>query len=201
MLCGRLNTALSGEIVEIKLGDLASMKFVQIPAGTFMMGSPESEAGRYGIEEIQHEVTISKPFYLGICEVTQAQYEAVVGNNPSQYKGNGGTKPVESVSWDDAREFCRKASDLAGKRFRLPTEAEWEYACRAGTATPFSTGETLSPKQASLIDAKNRETLAAGSFPPNAWGLHDMHGNVWEWCSDWYGAYATGKQTDPQGTP
>jgi formylglycine-generating enzyme required for sulfatase activity len=207
MLCGRLNAALSGEIAEVKLNDLVSMKFVQIPAGTFIMGSPKSEESRLNNED-QHEVTISQPFYLGIHEVTQEQYWAVMDNNPSNFTANGGARPVETVSWDDAIEFCRKASALTGKRLRLPTEAEWEYACRAGTATPFNTGETISTDQANYNGdaygwmAKGgcrRETTEAGSFPPNAWGLYDMHGNVWEWCSDWYGDYAAERQTDPQG--
>ena len=184
--------------LDIDLPNGVVIKFKKIPAGTFMMGSPESEEGRSD-NEIQHEVTISKVFYLGICEVTQAQYEVVMGYNPSEFTSKGRTRPVETVSWYDATEFCRKASALTGKYFRLPTEAEWEYACRAGTATPFNTGETLSPKQANVVAAKNWEPLAVGSFPPNAWGLYDMHGNVWEWCSDWYGAYATGKKTDTQG--
>ena len=192
--------------LDIDLPNGVMIKFKKIPAGTFMMGSPNSEKGRHE-SEVQHEVTISKPFYLGICEVTQAKYEAVMGNNPSNFKG--GVRPVEHVAWEDAAEFCRKASDLTGKRFRLPTEAEWEYACRAGTITPFNFGDDISPEQANYNGnftygwgekgVYRKETLAVGSFPPNAWGLYDMHGNVLEWCSDWYGDYATEKQTDPQG--
>ncbi|MDR3077377.1 MAG: SUMF1/EgtB/PvdO family nonheme iron enzyme [Planctomycetota bacterium] len=195
--------------LEVDLSNGVAIKFKKIPAGFFLMGSPASEEGRRE-DEVQHEVTISKPFYLGIYEVTQEQYQAVMGNNPSKSADAGGAKPVDTVSWENAREFCRKASDLTGKRFRLPTEAEWEYACRAGTATPFSVGKTIGANQANYNGEKTygsgekgvyrRGPIAAGSFPSNAWGLYDMHGNVWEWCSDWYGAYATGKQTDPQGT-
>jgi formylglycine-generating enzyme required for sulfatase activity len=171
-----------------------------------MMGSPESEAGREN-DEIQHEVTISKAFYLGAYEVTQAQWKAVMGSDPSEFKGDD--NPVEMVSWDDAMEFCRRLSGRTGRRFRLPTEAEWEYACRAGTTTPFHTGETITTDQANYNGkytygggregVYREKTMPVGSFPANAWGLHDMHGNVFEWCLDWFGVYDGTKTQDPQG--
>jgi formylglycine-generating enzyme required for sulfatase activity len=172
-----------------------TLKLVRIPAGTFMMGSPVSEAGREG-DEVQHEVTITKPFYMGIYEVTQAQWKAVMGTNPSVVQGDG--LPVENMIWDDALEFCRKLSARTGRKVRLPTEAEWEYACRAGTATAFNIGETISTDRANYGGNPKKTTLV-GSFGPNAWGLHDMHGNVWEWCSDWYGEYPPGPVSDPIG--
>jgi len=196
------------------------MRLVLIPAGKFMMGSPATEAGRGSDEGPQHEVTISKPFYMGVFEVTQEQYEQVMGNNPSSFKG--AKNPVETVSWDDAIGFCRKLSARTGKKVMLPTEAQWEYACRAGTTTTFHTGDALEPGQANADfpanpgvwdtimawvgkflpqKAKTNQTTPAGSFPPNDFGLYDMHGNVWEWCSDWYGEdyYANSPKTDPQG--
>jgi formylglycine-generating enzyme required for sulfatase activity len=180
-----------------------------------MMGSPVFEAKRRG-HEIQHEVTITKPFYMGVHEVTQSQWRAVMGNNPSYFKGDD--NPVEMVSWDDAMEFCRKLSSKSGRKVRLPTEAEWEYACRAGTATAYYSGddpETLAQVgnvadaelkrvQPALItifasDGYGITTAPVGRFRPNAWGLYDMHGNVFEWCSDWYGDYGLANIKDPQG--
>jgi formylglycine-generating enzyme required for sulfatase activity len=169
------------------------LEFQPIPAGTFMMGSPKDESGRED-DEIQHEVTISKPFYLGRYEVTQEQYQAVMGKNPRRFKGN--RRSVENVSWEDAMAFCRKASELTGEKFRLPTEAEWEYACRAGTTTAFNTGTDLAKDQTNFDGGG---TVDVGSFRPNVWGLYDMHGNVWEWCSDWYGGYDVSKKNDPRG--
>ena len=184
-----------------------NLEMVLIPAGTFMMGSQESEAGRYS-DETQHEVTISKPFYMGKYPVTQAQWQQVMGNNPSRFKGDK-LLPVENVSWDDAQAFCLELKVTTQARFGIPTEAQWEYACRAGTTTPFHFGNELNGTQANCDGTAPYGTAMAGvwlekptpvgKYPGNAWGLHDMHGNVWEWCSDWYGEYLTGSVTDPTG--
>ena len=186
------------------------MKLVLIPKGTFMMGSPESEERR-DKNETQHEVTISKDYYLGVYEVTQAQYEKVMGKNPSRFQGakvgnENADLAVENGSWDDAVEFCKKLSDLpeekkAGRMYRLPTEAEWEYACRAGskTAYSFDDEEGLLPEYGWFSRNSSRRTHTVGLLEPNAWGLHDMHGNVWEWCSDWYEEYPKGAVSDPTG--
>ncbi|MFZ4081505.1 MAG: formylglycine-generating enzyme family protein [Pirellula sp.] len=187
------------------------MKLVLIPKGTFMMGSPESEEGRDKDDETQHEVTISKDYYLGVYEVTQAQYEKVMGKNPSHFQGaivgnENADLPVENVSWDDAVEFCKKLSDLpeekkAGRVYRLPTEAEWEYACRAGskTAYSFDDEEGLLPEYGWFDRNSSNRTHTVGLLEPNAWGLYDMHGNVWEWCSDRYVEYPQGAVSDPTG--
>jgi formylglycine-generating enzyme required for sulfatase activity len=186
------------------------MKLVLVPKGTFVMGSPESEQGR-NEDETQHEVTISKDYYLGVYEITQAQYEKVMGKNPSLFQGaivgnENADLPVDNVSWDDVVEFCKKLSDLpeekkAGRMYRLPTEAEWEYACRAGskTAYSFDDEEGLLPEYGWFSRNSSRRTHTVGLLEPNAWGLHDMHGNVWEWCSDWYEEYPKGAVSDPTG--
>ena len=190
------------------------MKLTLIPAGKFMMGSPAAEAERDD-EELQHEVAISKPFYLGVYEVTQGQYEKVMGKNPAHFR-QGGDYPIEQVRLAEALTFCRNLSDLpaekkAGRVYRLPTEAEWEYACRAGATTVFHFGNALSSKQANFNglypygDApkgdKLQKTTKVGSYTPNAWGLYDMHGNVAEWCSDWYDPdyYKSSPKQDPRG--
>jgi formylglycine-generating enzyme required for sulfatase activity len=197
---------LLGDVMVVDLPEDVQMEFTSIPAGSFMMGSLASERGR-DWDEGQHQVTITKPFRLGVYEVTQEQWQAVMGSNPSYFKGN--KKPVKKVSWDDANEFCRKLSNLTGGTFRLPTEAEWEYACRAGTTTAFNTGETISTDQANYNGnytygngrkgVDRERTTPVGSFKSNAWGLYDMHGNVWEWCSDWHGDYLKGSVSDPKG--
>jgi formylglycine-generating enzyme required for sulfatase activity len=186
------------------------MKLVLIPKGTFMMGSPESEEARRK-DETQHGVTISKDYYLGVYEVTQAQYEKVIGKNPSHFQGaivgnENAYLPVEQVSWDDAVEFCKKLSELpeekkAGRVYRLPTEAQWEYACRAGskTAYSFDDEEGLLPEYGWFYRNSSKRTHTVGLLEPNAWGLYDMHGNVWEWCSDWYEEYPRGAVSDPTG--
>ena len=168
------------------------MKLVLIPAGEFLMGSPESDSDAPDEEKPQHKVRISKPFYLGVTEVTQEQYERVMGENPSRFKGDP-QRPVEKVSWEDAVAFCRKLSEKEGRTYRLPTEAEWEYACRAGSQTKWSFGDDDSAlkEYAWYLDNADSTTHPVAQKKPNAWGLYDMHGNVWEWCQDWYGDVPT----------
>ncbi len=182
------------------------MTFALIPPGEFSMGSPAEEEWHRD-DEVLHRVTLSKAFYMGTTEVTQKQWNALMDENPSFCTGD--ELPVETVTWKQAVEFCGKLSEKEGKTYRLPNEAEWEYACRAGTVTPFHTGQTIRPDEANYDGTKTyaggpkgvfrEETTEAGSFAPNAWGLHDMHGNVWEWCADWYAAYPEGEATDPIG--
>jgi formylglycine-generating enzyme required for sulfatase activity len=186
------------------------MKLVLVPKGTFMMGSPESEQGR-NENENQHEVTISKDYYLGVYEVTQAEYQQVMTTNPSYFqgekiKGDSSPHPVEQVSWNDAVEFCKRLSGLpeekkAGRVYRLPTEAEWEYACRAGSTTAYSFGESSQSlgDYAWFNGNGNFPTHPVGQKKPNAWGLYDVHGNVFEWCSDRLGEYPKGAVSDPAG--
>jgi formylglycine-generating enzyme required for sulfatase activity len=161
------------------------MKLVLIPAGEFMMGSPETEKDRSPDESPQHKVRISKPFYMGAMEMTQAQWKAVMEeNNPSNFKGDD--LPVEKVSWEDCQEFLKKLSAKEGKTYRLPTEAEWEYACRAGTTTRFNAGDDDKALDSVGWHEGNSEskTHPVGQKKPNAWGLYDMLGNVEEWCED-----------------
>lgn len=158
-----------------------------------MMGSPEAEAERDKDESPQHEVKVPG-FFMGKYEITQAQYQAIMGSNSSNFKGE--KRPVESVSWDDAVEFCKKLSQKTGKIYRLPSEAEWEYACRAGTKTPFYFGETITtdlvnyngdyPYGSAPKGEYRQQTTDVGKFSPNSFGLYDMHGNVYEWCQDVY---------------
>ncbi|GAK57651.1 sulphatase-modifying factor protein [Candidatus Vecturithrix granuli] len=185
-----------------ELGNGVMLEMVRIPAGRFLMGAPESEEGSSDDERPQHEVQIA-PFYMGRYPVTQAQWRAVVEvapqierplePDPSSFKG--AQRPVENVIWDDAVEFCRRLSQLTGQEYRLPSEAEWEYACRAGTTTPFYFGETITTDLANYDGSEppygegpkgvyHEQTTEVGIFPPNAFGLYDMHGNVWEWCLD-----------------
>jgi formylglycine-generating enzyme required for sulfatase activity len=179
------------------LGGGAKLEMVYIPAGTFTMGTPKSEASSSDNEWPEHLVAVPE-FYMGRYAVTQAQYLAVMGKNPSHWQG--GQLPVEQVSWHDAQEFCQKLSVKTGKKYRLPSEAMWEYACRAGTTTPFHFGETINTDVANLdgdytyanaAKGQYREkTTVVGSFPANDFGLADMHGNVWEWCEDhWHENY------------
>ena len=190
------------------------LEMIWVEPGTFMMGSPESETGRYD-NETQHEVTLTKGFYLGKYEITQEQYEKVMGKNPSFFKGY--KHPVETVSWVDAMEFCKILTKMelqnnyggdyyshnkiqwVGWEFTLPTEAQWEYACRAGTKTAFSWGDTISSQQANYADSKLGKTVAVGSYNPNPWGFYDMHGNVYEICADWERVYPNQSVVDPRG--
>jgi uncharacterized protein (TIGR02996 family) len=202
-----------------------------VPPGSFLMGSPQDEAGRGANEGPQHEVQISRPFYLGVFQVTQAQYQKVMGSNPSYFCSSGGGKdkvkgldtrnfPVEQVSWGEAVAFCKKLSKLAEEKrekrlYSLPAEAQWEYACRGGapSASPFHFGASLSSTQGNFDGnypyggaAKGpylKRPTVVGSYPPNAFGLFDMHGNVWEWCQDWSAEdyHAQSPSKDPTGPP
>jgi formylglycine-generating enzyme required for sulfatase activity len=190
------------------------MKLVRIEAGTFVMGSsaepPKSRAEweqRDADEAPAHKVTISRPFYMGVHEVTNAQYEAF---DPDHKKLRGGqwnvskedNEPVTYVTWQQAAAFCEWLTKKENRVYRLPTEAEWEYACRAGTTGAYSTGDIITAEQANLgltVDGKKITTTPVGAYPANPWGLFDMHGNVQEWCLDWYGPYDASAQTDPVG--
>jgi formylglycine-generating enzyme required for sulfatase activity len=188
------NTGWAKEIVHEKTG----VEMVFIPAGEFMMGSPAEEKGRLQNEGPVQRVRITKPFYMGKHEVVQSQWQEVIGSDPSHFGGSAGL-PVETVSWDDCQRFLHKA----GNRLRLPTEAQWEYACRAGARTRFSFGNDEGELGAHAWYGENgeRETHDVGQKKPNAWGLYDMHGNLWEWCADWYDdKYCAGSPAnDPQG--
>jgi len=188
---------------------------IRLPGGTFIMGSPLTEHDRRD-DEIQHEVMVSA-FWIGQYEVTQEEYQELMGTNPSHFKGDN--LPVEQVSWFDAVRYCNARSQREGlipaytihgdevtwnqevaepgaAGYRLPTEAEWEYACRAGTTTAYCFGDRITPDDANY---NSSGTKPVGSFAPNSWGIYDMHGNVWEWCWDWYGSYPKEAQTDPTG--
>jgi formylglycine-generating enzyme required for sulfatase activity len=179
------------------LGNGIKLEMIAIPGGTFLMGSPENEAERSSNESPQHQVTVPS-FFMGKYQLTQAQYQAIMGVNLSAFKGDN--RPVENVNWDDAVAFCQKLTQKTGKNYRLPSEAEWEYACRAGTKTPFSFGDNITtdlvnydgnyPYNSAPKGKYRQETTDVGTFPPNAFGLYDMHGNVCEWCEDdWHENY------------
>jgi formylglycine-generating enzyme required for sulfatase activity len=168
--------------------DAACPVMVVVPAGSFLMGSPASEPGRYDDEGPQHKVSIAK-FALGQFEVTQGEWKALMGNNPSQFSQCGDKCPVENVSWEMAQEYVKKLSTKTGQNYRLPSEAEWEYAARAGTTTAYAFGATLSSAQANVNNEKGK-TVEVGSYAANGFGLRDMHGNVWEWVQDcWHDTY------------
>jgi uncharacterized protein (TIGR02996 family) len=173
------------------------MVLALIPPGTFLMGSPRWESQRQS-SETWHRVTLSRAFWMGVHPVTQEQWRAVKDSNPSTYPGD--TRPVESISWDDCQDFCRRLSQCEGQAYRLPTEAEWEYACRSGTTTPYSFGEKVSPEQASRWQTSWQSAgRSLENLPPNRWGLQDLHGTLWQWCQDWYGSYPHEDVIDPQG--
>lgn len=182
------------------------MKFVWIPPGNFMMGSPKEEKDRKA-NEAQHKVTLTKGYYMGVHFVTQEQWEELMGNNPSGFRRGEKNLPIDTVSWEDCQGFIKKLRERDKKLYRLPSEAEWEYSCRAGTKTPFHFGETISTNQANYNGAgfdgmkglARRKTTPVGGFPANAWGLYDMHGNLWQWCQDWYGDYPQKDVVDPKG--
>ncbi len=194
------------------------MKLVLIHAGSFRMGSPDEEEGRQELQESAHEISISKPFYLGVFEVTQSQFGSLVGTNPSFFQkkniDNRDTSgfPVEMVTWNDAVAFCEALSELPeeksfGREYRLPTEAEWEYACRATTSSAFSFGDSKEPLEEHAWSKGggsdplrlDHQTNPVGMKKANRWGLYDMHGNVGEWCHDWFGLYPSVFIEDPQG--
>ena len=225
----RLTEKPQGTVAGKKFTNSLGMEFVWCPPGTFMMGSPSNEPGR-GSDETQHQVTLTQGFYMQTTEVTQGQWKRVMGNNPSHFKNCGDTCPVEEVSWNDAQEFVQKLNRMEGNRtYRLPTEAEWEYACRAGTETALYNGpiRILGNRNAPALDPiawyggnscvtysggtdcsgwseKQFSCSRCGTHPvgqkaSNQWGLYDMLGNVWEWCEDWYGNYPNGAVTNPTG--
>ncbi len=207
--------------------DGLALTLLRIPAGSFLMGSPDNETDRFGDEGPQHQVQLQE-FLLARTPITQAQWREVAGWQPLQGEPaweralnqdplgtdvhprfRGDDRPVVNVNWHDAMEFCRRLSKRTGKSYTLPSEAQWEYACRAGSTTPFHYGATISPELANYdatssyaggpTGKSRRHTTDMGSFPANAWGLHDMHGNVWEWCLDhWHGSYVAGDEKAPK---
>lgn len=199
----------SGDLRVIKIEGVP-FRFRWAPPGSFMMGSPESEKDRWDIEDL-HRVTLSSGFWMLETEVTQLMWASIMEDNPSAFEG--ANLPVECVSWEDCQKFVAKLNELgfapAGARFALPTEAQWEYACRAGTTTPFPWGGVLNGDKANCdgsypygTDVEGKylgKTAPVGSYSANPWGLFDMNGNVWEWCEDWYGDYPSSGSTDPRG--
>jgi formylglycine-generating enzyme required for sulfatase activity len=205
----RLTRVVSNKPQETITVNGVAFKMVNVKAGTFMMGSPAGESGRND-DERQHRVTLTRNYWMGETEVSQALWRAVMGNNPSSFSNCGGDCPVEQVSWDDCQAFIRKLNQLVpGGGFRLPTEAEWEYAARAGSTTAFANGgisELKCGNDANLnamgwyCGNVKKRTHSVAQKQANRWGLYDMHGNVYEWCQDWYGNYPSGSVTDPTGS-
>jgi formylglycine-generating enzyme required for sulfatase activity len=190
--------------IAVDLGSGVKLAMVLIPAGEFLMGSPDSDEDAPDWEKPQHRVRITKPFYLGKYPVTQEQWQAVMGSNPSRIKGP--KHPVEMVRWNDCQAFLRKLNAKAGGqagKFALPTEAQWEYACRAGSTTQYSFGDEQSElgEYAWYAENSGGKTHPVGEKRPNPWGLYDMHGNVWVWCQGWYDDryYANSPTDDPKG--
>jgi serine/threonine-protein kinase len=179
----------------VDLGNGINLAMILIPQGKFIMGSPLSEPGHKS-DEAQHQVVFSRSYFIGKNEVTQEQWEAVMGDNPSQIKG--AKLPVTNISWLDCQNFISKLNDKTESNYRLPTEAEWEFACRSGAKSAYSVGDKITKNDANYENVKGG-VKPVGSYIPNAFGLYDMHGNVWEFCSDWYGAYSAGKSLDPMG--
>ncbi len=197
-----------------KITNTIGMDFVFIPPGEFVLGSPLTEPERRP-DETPHVVVISTGYYIQTTEVTQGQWKQLTGENPSYFSQCGENCPVETVSWEDVQKFIDLLNRREGhNKYRLPTEAEWEYACRAGTTTPFSYGQCLSTDQANYNDlndqtqykgcpctnVKRGKTIPVASLASNPWGIYDMHGNVWEWCQDWMGEYPAGVSIDPAGS-
>jgi len=187
----------AAEMKRLKEEGLKAFGMVLIPSGKFVMGSPEGEKDQ-GNDEDQHEVTITKPFYMGKYEVTQEQWESVMGSNPSDTMG--ASLPVNAVSWNDCQEFIKKLNEKNKGGYRLPTEAEWEYAARAGTKTAYSFGDSITPQDANYSESKIGKPVVVGSYKANAFGLYDMHGNVWEWCEDRKAEYPKDSVTNPKGS-
>ena len=197
----------TGDTKTIVLPGGEEMEMIYCAPGSFIMGSPENQVGRSDAE-IQHKVTLTKGFWLGKYPVTQAQWECVMGHNPSE-SNKGYNYPVDSVSWYGCNSFIETINSQSSLNARFPTEAEWEYACRAGTTTVYHWGNSLNGDKANCdgnypcgTRVKGRylqKTSPVGVFDANPWGFYDMHGNVWEWCADWYGIYPTKAETDPKG--
>ncbi len=186
----------TGDTKTITLPGGAEMEMIYCAPGSFMMGSPEDEEDRSD-DETQHKVTLTKGFWLGKYPVTQAQWESVMGCNPSDFDGDD--NPVDSVSWDDCKEFIANINSRSDFTARFPTEAEWEYACRAGSGEAYSgTGDL--DDMGWYSENSDDETHPVGEMESNDWGFYDMHGNVWEWCADWYGSYPTKAVTNPKGS-
>lgn len=181
--------------LEVDLGEGVKLELMCIPEGTFKMGSLRIDS--YENDMPRHEVTLTNPFYMAKYAVTQEQWRVVMGNNLSYFKGV--KLPVNQISWNDAKEFIKKLNAKMDGGYRLPTEAEWEYACRAGTTSEYSFGDYITPKNANYDESNIGKPVAVGNYKPNDFGLYDMHGNVWEWCEDWYGGYPGWPVEDPKG--